>query len=84
MEGESENTATLDGEGGYDDDSESDFESRVHNAFASKQEVMMTQPTIPLKDDKTEEEKTNLPPVAGEQDLAASKEAKDTEAEAKD
>ena len=43
----------------------------------------MTQPTVPQKDEKAEEEKENPPNAAGEQDIA-SKEAKDAEAAAAD
>ena len=80
-EGGSVNTTNL---GEASDSEESDFETQAHNAFASNQEVMMTQPTVPLKDDEKEDEKVNPPHVAGEQDATASKEAKDVEAVATD
>ena len=78
-EGGSGNTTNL---GEASDSEESDFESQVHNAFAGNREVMMTQPTVPQKDEKAEE-KANPPNAAGEQDIA-SKEAKDAEAAAAD
>ena len=42
----------------------------------------MTQPTVPPKDDKADQEKANLSAAAGEQEVIASKEAKAAEAEA--
>ena len=43
---------------------------------------MMTQPTVPPKDDKERQETDDPPPVAEERKLEASKEATDAEAKA--
>ena len=77
-EGGSENTTNL---GGSDSD-ESDFESKVQNAFAPSKEVMMTQPAVPPKDDDTRQEKDDFPPVAGDAKATAPKEAADAEVKA--
>ena len=77
-EGGSENTTNL---GGSDSD-ESDFESKVQNAFAPSKEVMMTQPAVPPKDEEARKEKDNPPPVAGDAKATAPKEAADAEVKA--
>jgi hypothetical protein len=68
--------------GGGSDSDESDFELKVQNAFASSKEVMMTQPTIPPKDDESGQEKDDPPPVAWETKIVAPKEATDAEVKA--